>query len=108
MAPGGWRGLGAVLLALDGLVAAAFFASRWAIDAEGFGRRDLGLALALAFAVPLLFYLSLALAAVGAALTGLALARRRPAAALAAGVAVALLPLACLWLLDLRAGAVSP
>ena len=81
------------MLAVSAAVAAAFFLSFWARDAEALGKHDMGIALAASFAVPLAFYASLLCAA--AALAGLvaALVRRRPRARWLAALLVSLLPL---------------
>lgn len=96
------RWLGGGLLVLDAAVSGAFFASFWGVDAERVGRYDLGLALALSFASAVAVYASLALAAVSAVAAGVALVTRRPVGLFVAGLAIALLPIAYLWLLDAR------
>ena len=90
-----------VLAVVAGLVTAAFFLSFWGRNAEGLGRRDMGIALALSFAVPITFYASLACAA--SSLLGAALAWRsgRARAPWLAALAVSLLPAAFFLLLDL-------
>lgn len=92
----------AVVLTVAGLLAAAFFASFWGRNAEGLGRRDMGLALAFSFGVPITFYASLVCAAL--ALIGAFFAwksGRAPARWLLA-LGISLLPAAFLMVADLR------
>jgi hypothetical protein len=92
----------AVVLATAVLIAAAFFFSFWARNAEGLGRHDMGTALALSFAVPLAFYASLLWAALAAAGAIVARAKHHPPARWLAALAVSLLPALFLLFQDLR------
>lgn len=89
------------LLIIAVLLAGAFFFSFWGRNAEGLGRRDMGIALAFSFAVPILLFASLG-SAVLALLAVLAAAyRRRPLRLWLAALGVSLLPAVFLLLVDL-------
>jgi hypothetical protein len=90
----------ALLLALCVGVSGAFFFSFWGCNAEGLGRRDVGMALALSFLVPLTVYASLVLALVAAVAVIAARRRRRALYLRLAALVIALLPSAFLLLVD--------
>jgi hypothetical protein len=97
-APREWAGR--VLLAAAALTTAAFFASGWGINAEGWGARDAGLALSLSFANALALYGSAGISALAAMAALYAVVTRRRWRFLACAALVALLPLAFLAVRD--------
>jgi exosortase/archaeosortase len=91
---------GRVLLTTAVALAACFFFARWAINAEGLGARDAGLALSLSFASVLTLYACAGVGALAAVLAILAALARRPWRSLAAASLAASLPLVYLALRD--------
>ena len=90
-----------VLFGVAVVVAGIFFLSFWGVNAEGFGRHDMGIALALSFAAPLALYCSLGVAAVSLLAALVSALRRRRVLFYGAPLAVSLLPVAFLMLKDL-------
>ena len=81
------------LVTAGAAVTGAFFFSAWAINAERFGRHDMGWALFFVSVNVVTLYASLALAAAALSVGVAGLARRRPSRLDLAALALTLLPI---------------
>ena len=98
----GWgRVLAYLILSASAIVPSLFFFSKWAINAECFGKHDLGYGLFFSFAFATLFHVSWGLALLGFLAALISLFRHRPARIYLLAMILALLPIGYLFLLDI-------